>query len=147
MFFRDTLSLFLSLFSSAYLTLNSVNKCILIIDDDDDIRDVTRASLEIMAGFRVITASSGEGGIQKATHEQPDAILLDVVLSDADGIMIFQQLQNYPATSHIPVILLTAKTQWADQVVLTQLGVSGVIIKPFKPAVLAQQIKTILGWG
>jgi CheY-like chemotaxis protein len=121
-------------------------KRVLVIDDEDDIREVAQVSLEIMAGLDVIVACSSREGLTKAEREQPDAILLDVMLPDMDGLMVFQQLQSNPATRHIPVVLLTAKVQVADQRRFAELGVKAMIAKPFKPAQLADQLLEVLGW-
>lgn len=122
-------------------------KRVLVIDDEDDIREVAQASLEIMAGLKVISACSSREGLAKAEAEQPDAILLDVMLPDMDGITAFKHLQSNPATQHIPVIFLTAKVQDFDQRCFADLGVRAVIAKPFKPAKLADQMLKILGWS
>ncbi len=119
---------------------------ILVIDDEDDIREVARASLELMGGLEVILASSSQEGLMKAETEQPDAILLDVMLPDMDGAATFKKLQGNPATAQIPVILLTAKVQSADQRRFANLGVAAVIAKPFDPVTLPDQIATVLGW-
>lgn len=119
-------------------------KRILVIDDEDDIREVAQASLEIMAGLEVILACSSREGLIKAEIEQPDAILLDVMLPDMDGVAVFRQLRANPATQHIPIIFLTAKVQAFDQLYLKQLGAKAVITKPFKPQQLASQLLTIL---
>jgi CheY-like chemotaxis protein len=121
-------------------------KRVLVIDDEDDIREVAQASLEIMAGLDVIVARSSLEGLRKAEMEQPDAILLDVMLPDMDGIAAFQHLQANPATQHIPVILLTAKVHAADRRRFADLGVKAMIAKPFKPAKLAEQLVEILEW-
>lgn len=120
---------------------------ILVIDDEDDIREVAQASLEIMAGLDVIVACSSQEGLKKAEAEQPDAILLDVMLPDMDGLTVFKHLQANPATQHIPVILLTAKVQLSDQRRFAELGVKAMIAKPFKPAKLAHQLLEVLGWN
>ena len=82
---------------------------ILIIDDEADIREVTALSLETIAGWQVILAPSGAQGIRSASLEQPDAILLDVMMPDIDGPTTYQILKQNGNTSHIPVLLLTAK--------------------------------------
>lgn len=120
-------------------------KQILVIDDEDDIRKLTQTCLEIMGGWQVLTASSGNEGLAKAQTEHPDAILLDVMMPDMDGPATFQKLQANPATKHIPVILLTAKGRSADQSLIAQLGVKGVINKPFNPLKLADQVAAALG--
>lgn len=119
-------------------------KRVLVIDDEDDIREVAQASLEIIAGLEVILACSSHEGLLKAETEQPDAILLDVMLPDMDGIAVFKHLQANPATQHIPVIFLTAKIQLFDQLHFKQLGAKAVIAKPFKPRLLASQLLVIL---
>lgn len=122
------------------------DKHVLIIDDEDDIREVAQVSLELMAGWQISTAESSEAGITKAKTKQPDAILLDVMLPDTDGPTTFRILQGDPATRHIPVILLTAKVQATDQRKFADLGVAAVIAKPFDPVLLADQIADHLGW-
>lgn len=122
-------------------------KRVLIIDDEDDIREVAQASLEMMGGWEVITASSSSEGLALAETEQPDAILLDVMLPDMDGPTTFQKLQSMPATQQIPVVLLTAKVQAADQRRFADLGVTAVLSKPFDPVALAGQVAAVLGWS
>lgn len=119
---------------------------ILIVDDEDDIREVAQATLEMMGGFEVILARSSQEGLVMAAAEQPDAILLDVMLPDMDGPATFKKLQEDPCTANIPVILLTAKVQAADRRRFADLGVRAVIAKPFDPITLPQQIADILGW-
>jgi two-component system, OmpR family, alkaline phosphatase synthesis response regulator PhoP len=115
-------------------------KRILIIDDEDDIREATQICLEITGDWEVLTASSGNEGLLKAASEHPDAILLDVMMPGMDGITTFQELQTNPETQHIPVILLTAKAQTAEQRQLTQLKVVAVITKPYDPFSLSAQL-------
>ena len=122
-------------------------RCILIIDDEERIREAIQVSLKILGGWRVITAASGAEGILKAQTEHPDAILLDVAMPDMDGEATLQQLRSHPLTASIPVILVTAKAQPSDQSHYAQLGVAGVVIKPFDPFELAEYVRTTLGWG
>jgi two-component system alkaline phosphatase synthesis response regulator PhoP len=119
---------------------------VLIVDDEDDIREVARISLHLVGGWEVLTARSGAEGIATAGRERPDAILLDVMMPDLDGPATFQRLQADEATRDIPVILLTAKVQAADRRRFTDLGVRGVIAKPFDPMTLSREIAQILGW-
>ncbi len=122
-------------------------KCILVIDDEDDIREVAQIGLEVVANWRVLTASSGDEGIAKAKAEQPDAILLDVMMPDMDGPTTFRKLQDDPPTHSIPVLLLTAKVQSVDRRQFADLGVKGVIAKPFDPLTLSEEMIRILGWS
>jgi CheY-like chemotaxis protein len=119
------------------------SKRVLLIDDEDDIREVAQLSLEMVAKWHVVTASSGAEGLIRAAADQPDAILLDVMMPDMDGHATYHHLQANPMTRHIPVILLTAKIQPFDQ--LTQ-DVAAVISKPFDPMRLPGQIASVLGW-
>jgi len=120
---------------------------ILIIDDEDDIREVAALSLESIAGWKVTTANSGAAGIQAAIAGQPDAILMDVMMPSMDGPTTFREMQATPSISHIPVVLLTAKVQGVDQRRFADLGVAGVLMKPFDPLTLADEMSTALGWS
>ena len=119
---------------------------ILIIDDEDDIREVAALSLETVAGWDVMMAGSGAAGIVKAQEQRPDAILLDVMMPVMDGPTTFRELRALPETANIPVILLTAKVQAADQKRFSDLGVAAVMFKPFDPLTLAGEIAHALGW-
>lgn len=122
------------------------NKRILVIDDDEDIQDVALVALEVVGGWEVITASSGSEGLRLAATEQPDAILLDVMMPDLDGIATLEQLKANPITQPIPVIFLTAKVQSGDRDRFAPLDIVEIIPKPFKTMSLSQQVAAILGW-
>jgi CheY-like chemotaxis protein len=117
-----------------------MTKRILIIDDEEDIRETTQICLEIAGDWEVLTASSGKEGLLKAASELPDVILLDVMMPDMDGLTTLSNLQKNPETQNIPVIFLTAKAQAAEQRQFTQLKVAGVIPKPYDPFTLSQQV-------
>jgi len=120
---------------------------ILIVDDESDIREVAQMSLEMVSGWHVLTAESGDQGIAKARQEKPDAILLDAMMPDMDGAATFQKLQADPSTKQIPVIMFTAKVQPADRKRFADLGAKDVIAKPFDPMKLGSQIAAMLGWS
>lgn len=122
-------------------------KRLLIIDDEDDIREVAALSLEATADWTILTAASGAEGIAVAAREKPDAILMDVMMPGMDGPTTFGLMQANPATSGIPVVLLTAKVQGVDQRRFAGLGVAAVLFKPFDPLTLAAQISEALGWA
>lgn len=122
-----------------------MNKKILIIDDDDDIREATQICLEIVGDWYISTASSGKEGLIEAIAQQPDLILLDVMMPDMDGLETFTELQANSVTRPIPVILLTAKAQPAELRQFTQLEVSDVITKPYDPFELSDRIAKVLG--
>lgn len=131
---------------STFESLGTTVRRILIIDDEDDIREVAALSLETVAGWSVFTANSGSDGIRKALAERPDAILMDVMMPAMDGPTTFREMQRTPELSQIPVLLLTAKVQGVDQRRFAGLGVSGVLFKPFDPLTLADQMAAVLGW-
>ncbi|HEV8352669.1 MAG TPA: response regulator [bacterium] len=122
-------------------------KRILLVDDEDDVREVARLSLEVVAGWEVRTASSGTEALALAKAEPPDAILLDVMMPGVDGVTTAQRLAADPGTSGIPVLLLTAKAQTADRRRFEALPIKGVITKPFDPMQLARQVSQALGWA
>jgi two-component system, OmpR family, alkaline phosphatase synthesis response regulator PhoP len=122
-----------------------LTKRILIIDDEADIQAVAQLALQTVAGWQVSLASSGSEGVNKAAIEQPDAILLDVMMPEMDGFATLQALQADPSTQAIPVILMTAKS--ALPKTAEDSGHAGVIRKPFKAMQLASQISSALCWS
>jgi CheY-like chemotaxis protein len=121
-------------------------KRILVIDDEKNLCTVIKACLENIGRWQVLVAESGSEGLNLADAEHPDAILLDVMMPDIDGLALFNRLQANLATQKIPVILLTAKVQTVDLNEFSRLGVAGVISKPFDPLRLSDLVATTLGW-
>ena len=121
-------------------------KRVLIIDDEADMREVAQVSLEMMAGLEVILASSSREGLVQAETAQPDAILLDLMMPEMDGLTVCRHLQDNPNTQNIPIVLLTATIPLSDQDSFLKVGIKAAIAKPFKPARLAEQLLTALGW-
>lgn len=122
-------------------------KRILIVDDEDDIREVAALSLETTAGYTVLSARSGRDALGVAAAEQPDAILLDVMMPDMDGPTTLQKLQAQETTAHIPVVFLTAKVQPSERARFASLGAAAVLPKPFDPLTLASELAAALGWA
>lgn len=121
-------------------------KCILVIDDEDGIRNLIRFSLEALTPWQVLTAASGMEGLAIAQAHCPDAILLDVMMPDLDGMATFAQMQLNPIVQNTPTIFLTAKATAAECEDLLALGITGIITKPFKAQTLVNQIKDYLNW-
>ena len=119
-------------------------KHILLVDDENDIREVAAISMQAVGGWQVSSAGGGNEAIAMALAEQPDAILLDVMMPDLDGPATFKLLQEDDRTRDIPVILLTAKAQAADRRSFDELGVAGVLSKPFDPMSLPDQVAALL---
>lgn len=122
-------------------------KRILIIDDEERIREVVSACLEDLGGWETAIAASGMEGLSKAQQKAFDAIILDVSMPDLDGFTIFQKLQTHSATQSIPVILLTAKVLPEDKAKFAAMDVAGVLTKPFNPVTISTQVAQLLGWN
>ena len=119
---------------------------VLIVDDEEHVREVAAISLELTAGWDVRQAESGTDAVPAAIAWGPDVILLDVMMPDLDGPSALALLQADLRTAGIPVIFLTAKVQTADRLRYASLGVKGVLAKPFDPLTIAQRISEILKW-
>jgi CheY-like chemotaxis protein len=123
-----------------------LHKRILIIDDEDDVREVASLALEISGDFVVATADGGLAGLKAAREGNPDIILLDVMMPEVDGPSTFRLLKQLEDTRSIPVIFVTAKVRASDRSRLTELGALGIIAKPFDPMRLADDVAAIAGW-
>lgn len=117
----------------------------LLIDDEDDIREVAALSLETMSEFDVIAASDGIAGFEMARDEQPDVILLDLRMPGVDGITTLSHLRSDASTRGIPVIFMTANVQPADRKRIADLAALGLIAKPFDPMTLSAEVLAMLG--
>jgi CheY-like chemotaxis protein len=120
---------------------------VLIVDDEDAIREIARLAMEAVGGHEVTTASSGLEALDRATADPPDAVLLDVMMPGLDGPATVTRLRADPRTRDVDIILLTAKVQASEVARFRRLpGVVGVIAKPFDPMTLPAQVAEILGW-
>src|SRR5438105_11472550 len=88
---------------------------VLLIEDEDDIREIASLSLQQVGGWEAVCARSGKEGIEMARKSRPDVILLDVMMPDIDGINTLGTLRGDASTAKIPVIFMTAKVQGADR--------------------------------
>jgi len=119
-------------------------KKILIVDDELFVRQLVKVKLEII-GFRVIEGMNGEEAIEKAVQEQPDLILLDVMMPKMNGFETCRRLKEHIATSHIPIVMLTARGEQMDKDKGESLGVVEYMTKPFSPQKLAERVQALLG--
>ena len=117
---------------------------VLIIDDDADIRLIAGLSLDRVGGMEVIQAASGADGVRKAREESPDVILLDMMMPTMDGSETLAALRAQPATALTPVIFLTAKAVGAEVERMKALGGAGVLIKPFDPRTLSDEVRALV---
>lgn len=118
---------------------------VLIVDDEEDVRYVASLSLGSVGGMTVLEARDGQEGLSIARSEQPDVILLDVMMPGADGPETLRRLRADRKTAHIPVVFLTAKGMAAQLTELDSLGAAGIILKPFDPLTLAAEVTAIVG--
>jgi two-component system, chemotaxis family, response regulator PixG len=125
-------------------TTSGIAKRVLVIDDDRNIREVVSMCLHKLKGWEVITVSSGQEGLDRVLTKSPDAIVLDVMMPEMDGLAFLRQLRSNTRNKCIPVILLTANRYLPDKDLLTELGVVETISKPFLPIDLVRQIDRAL---
>ncbi len=116
---------------------------VLMVDDEPDIRRVGQMSLELVGKRQVCLASSGREALALAAREQPDVILLDVMMPELDGPATIGLLRAQASTAAIPVIFMTAKIQRHEVERYLSLGAAGVIYKPFDPMTLAGDVDRI----
>ena len=119
---------------------------ILVVDDEADILTLLQYNLE-KAGFIVFSAKDGPEAIDLAKKERPDLLILDLMLPSMDGTEVCRILKREEDTSHIPIIMLTAKSEEVDRIVGLELGADDYITKPFSPRELILRVKSILKRG
>lgn len=122
------------------------HKHILVIDDEEDMRLVIQACLEEIVGWEVSLAASAQHGLVQFLQATPDAVLLDVMMPNMDGVEFLKSLRLYVENQSIPVVFLTAKSDFIYLEDFSNLGVKGIIQKPFDPLHLADQISNLLDW-
>ena len=116
---------------------------VLIVDDEDDIRAIAEISLRSVGGLETVVASSGTDGVCRARDEQPDLILLDVMMPGMDGMQTLERLRADETTASIPVIFMTARVQKHEAETYLDLGAIGVLAKPFNPMELANEVRQL----
>jgi two-component system, OmpR family, alkaline phosphatase synthesis response regulator PhoP len=120
-----------------------VSRRVLLVDDEDDIREIAKLSLESVGGWDVVTARSGAEAITTASGDRFDAILLDVMMPELDGPTTLERLRA--AGVGTPVVFLTAKVQPGDRRELEATGAAGILAKPFDPMRLSDELDRVLG--
>jgi len=116
---------------------------ILAVDDERNIRELVRFNLE-KEGYKVITAEDGKEACRLARSEKPDLVILDVMLPEMDGFEVCQVIQKDAATSEIPIIMLTARTEELDKILGLEIGADDYMTKPFSPRELLARVKARL---
>ena len=116
---------------------------LLVVEDEVDIRELISFNLE-MCGYEVIRAADGLEGWEKARSENPDLIILDLMLPGIDGFEVCKRLRSEKATQSMPVIMLTARSEEESMVKGLELGADDYVTKPFSPRVLVARVKAVL---
>jgi two-component system phosphate regulon response regulator PhoB len=116
---------------------------IVVVEDNPDTRQLLEYTLNA-SGFEVFCASDGEAGLKAAQDKRPSLVVLDLMLPGMDGLEVCRRLKQSPTTSHVPVIMLTAKAEEVDRIVGLELGADDYMTKPFSPRELALRVRAVL---
>src|SRR5512137_1443411 len=119
---------------------DSVRSKILVVDDEPEAVELLEFNLR-QAGFDVVTAADGAEALKKARTALPGLILLDLMLPEVDGLEVCKMLRRDPATTAIPIVMVTAKAAEIDRVLGLELGADDYVTKPFSPRELILRIK------
>ena len=118
----------------------------MIIEDESDVADLLTLNLR-KAGFRTSTAADGASGLQKARDDRPDFIILDLMLPKMSGLEVCKILKSDMATSHTPILMLTARAEEIDRIVGLEFGADDYVTKPFSPREVVLRIRAIFRRG
>ena len=119
------------------------NENILIVEDDEDIMEMIVYNLK-KDGFRTSSVLNGEDAVDRIVSDQPDIVLLDIMLPRMDGLEVCRTIRSRKETAHIPVIMLTAKSREIDKIVGLEIGADDYVTKPFSPRELIARIRAVL---
>lgn len=119
----------------------------LVVDDDEDVRMITRLALVKVAGWQVVDTDRGTKALNLALEHRPDVVLLDLMMPEMDGIETARRLLAHPATAHIPIVMVTAKQSIGQVQPWDGVAVVGMVAKPFDPMTLANDLVAMLGWS
>jgi CheY-like chemotaxis protein/MinD-like ATPase involved in chromosome partitioning or flagellar assembly len=119
---------------------------ILIVDDDVETLRLVSMMLQ-RQGYQVVTASNGSQAITLTNAENPDLIVLDIMMPDLDGYEVTKEVRSNPKTSHIPILMFTAKSQVDDKVIGYEVGADDYLTKPIHPMELVAHVRSLLGRG
>ncbi len=116
---------------------------VLVVDDEKDILELISYNLS-RNGYQVVTAKSGEEAMLRVRSTVPDLVVLDLMLPGIDGLDVCRSLKGNPETSHIPVIMISARGEEVDIVTGLELGADDYVTKPFSPRILLARVKAAL---
>jgi two-component system alkaline phosphatase synthesis response regulator PhoP len=119
---------------------------ILVVEDEADIIEIIAYNLS-REGFRVLSSRNGEEALDLARSQEPDLVLLDLMLPGMDGLEVCRQLKDEPRGAELPIIMVTAKGEESDVVLGLGVGADDYIVKPFSPRELVARVKAVLRRG
>lgn len=117
---------------------------VLIVEDQEDLRSLLVDTMERLGGYRTIGAADGVAGLEAAIEHHPDCVIVDVLMPQLDGFQFVQAMRGDPDTAEIPLIVLTALAQEANQFRGMAVGADRYIVKPARPAMLVATIREVL---
>lgn len=123
-----------------------MDKTILIVDDEDAIRELIRFTME-KNGYRTVEAADGLTALRLAQQTIPSLMILDLMLPEVDGMEVCRRLKMSPTTAGIPIVMLTAKDDEIDKVLGLEMGADDYMTKPFSTRELAARVKAVLRRG
>ncbi len=116
---------------------------VLVVEDEREISELLQYNLE-KEDYQVIQAYDGQTAIRKAEHDNPQLVLLDLMIPEIDGTEVCRYLKGNEKTKHIPIIMLTAKSEESDVIVGLKMGADDYVTKPFSPKILVERVKAVL---
>lgn len=119
---------------------------VLVVEDEADILEIIAYNLS-REGFRVLSSRNGEEALDLARQEEPDLVLLDLMLPGMDGLEVCRQLKDDPRGAELPIIMVTAKGEESDVVLGLGVGADDYVVKPFSPRELMARVKAVLRRG
>lgn len=119
-----------------------MNKKVLIVEDEKDVLKMVCYTLRV-TGCKIITAETGEEGVLIAQKEEPDVIVLDLILPDMGGVEVARQIREMPFLAGVPIILMTASVEEIEAKAL-KIGANSFLTKPFEPKKLLEEVKKYL---
>jgi CheY-like chemotaxis protein len=125
----------------------STQPTVLVVDDDENIRELTQLALQAVSDWHIVTADGGLAALEICRAQHPDAVLMDLMMPDMDGLTTFEHLQADEATRDIPVILFTAKGRVGERQPWDGYAIRGMIAKPYDPMTLGDRVSEILEWS
>jgi len=117
---------------------------VLVVEDEIDVANLVKHAIERGGDATVEVATSGAGALELVTRSAPDLVVLDLNLPGLDGTEVCRLIRSRPATSTLPIIMLTARTEESDRVLGLDLGADDYITKPFSPRELAARVRAVL---